>query len=123
MKDKMTKKIILLAVLSFLAGILNALLGAGGGVVLIFAIQLYYGRSNAKKGFAIANLAVLVFSLISVFSYLDGGMIEEREVLPYILPALIGGTIGALLLGRIKTRYLKLIFASLMLYSGVKMIL
>ncbi len=123
MEDKRSKKIFLLALLSFLAGILNAMLGAGGGVVLIFAIQLYYGRKNVKNSFAITNLAVLVFSLISIFSYVDGEMLDIKSAAPYVLPALIGGTIGALLLGRIKTRYLKLIFASLMLYSGVKMIL
>ena len=123
MEDKSAKKLIPLALLSILAGGLNALLGAGGGVVLIFAIQLYYGNKKIKNSFAITNLAVLVFSLISLFSYIEGGMLHAKECLPYVAPALIGGTIGALLLGRMKTRYLKLIFASLMLYSGVKMIL
>jgi uncharacterized membrane protein YfcA len=123
MEYQSARKLIPLALLSLLAGVLNALLGAGGGVVLILAIQLYYGDKKVKNSFAITNLAVMVFSLISLFSYIEGGMLHAKECLPYVFPALAGGTIGALLLGRIKTRYLKLIFASLMLYSGVKMIL
>lgn len=121
MDNKKVARYFLLALAAFLAGIINSLIGAGGGIILVFALQWYYGRNGIRNSFALTNAAVFVFSVISVCSYIRKDMFDLRDSLPYILPALFGGSIGALLLGKVKTKHLKLLFATIMLYSGVRM--
>ncbi len=122
MKLKPKREALALALAALGAGLINALVGAGGGVLLIFTMQTLVSGIEGKSVYAITNAAIMLLSFISVVSYVHRGVIEPATVAPYIIPALIGGTAGALLLGRMKTKYLRLIFAALTLYSGVKMI-
>ena len=121
MDNKKVARYTLLALAAFLAGIINSLIGAGGGIILVFALQWYYGREGIRNSFALTNATIFILSVISVFSYVKKDMFDLRDSFPYVLPALIGGAVGALLLGRVKTKHLKLLFAAIMLYSGVRM--
>ena len=121
MENKKTRRYILLALATFLSGIINSLIGAGGGIILVFALQWFLGREGIRNSFAITNAAIFIFSLISVYSYIRKDMFDFKDSFPYILPAFLGGSVGALLLGKVKTKHLKLIFAAIMLYSGVRM--
>lgn len=123
MQIKEKKGALILAIASFCAGLINILVGAGGGVLLIFAMQFFVSSIEDKSIYAITNTAIMLMSVVSLISYIKGGTLHVRELTPFLIPALTGGVIGALLLGRIKTQYLRLIFAALTLYSGVKMIL
>ena len=100
---------------SLLAGILNGLLGTGGGVPIYFVLS----REGAdKRAYATASAAVLLLSLQTVLLY-RGDAVSPSEVSP-LLPflAVLGGSIGALLLGKINRRLLRFIFALLLLFSG-----
>ena len=121
MENKKTARYIFLALAAFLSGIINSLIGAGGGIILVFALQWFLGREGIRNSFALTNAAIFIFSVISVCSYIRKDMFDLKDSFPYIFPALLGGSIGALLLGKVKTKHLKLIFATIMLYSGVKM--
>ena len=121
MENKKAASYIFLALAAFVAGVINSLIGAGGGIILVFALQWYYGKEGVRNSFALTNAAIFIFSLISVCSYVKKDMLEIKDSFPYILPALMGGSIGAILLGKVKTKHLKLIFATIMLYSGVRM--
>ena len=121
MENKKWVRCVLLALAAFFAGIINSLVGAGGGIILVFALQWYYGKEGIRNSFALTNAAIFIFSLISVYSYVRKDIFDLRDSFPYVLPALIGGGLGALLLGKVKTKHLKIIFATIMLYSGVRM--
>ena len=121
LKEKRSDTI--LALSAIFAGIINVLVGAGGGVLIIFAMQFFMREINEKSVYAITNTAIMVLSLLSLFSYLDSGELQIAELAPFIVPALVGGLIGALLLGRIKTKHLRFIFAAITFYSGVRMVL
>ena len=121
MKSK--RDALFIAASSLAAGLVNTLVGAGGGVFLIFTLQFLVGGVMGKGVYSMTNAAVMIFSLVSVVSYISGGAFVTGELVPFLLPALIGGIVGAFLLGRIKTSYLRLIFAAISFYSGVKMIL
>ena len=110
--------------LSFLSGMTNGVLGAGGGIILIFMLaHLFKGRKEGSKGaFAVSCVAVLAFSAISCISYTGKGTVSFEDAAPYFLPAVIGGLIGALILHRINTVWLKKIFAILLIYGGIRMI-
>ncbi len=122
MDNKKIFGLIILAFSAFLAGTVNALIGAGGGVILVFAIEWFSKKKEIRNSLALTNLAIILFSCISIGSYLKNDLFEIKSILPYILPAIIGGSCGALLLGKFKTRFLKLLFASVMFYSGVRML-
>ena len=110
--------------LAFLSGMTNGVLGAGGGIILVFMLaHLLKGRANgSKEAFAISCVAVLAFSMMSCISYTVKGTVSFDDAKIYLLPALIGGLIGALVLHRINTALLKKIFAVLLIYGGIRMI-
>ena len=107
---------------SLLAGLLNGLLGTGGGMILIFALGALLPRERAKECFMISTVGVLVFSAVSSFFYARSGSISLALLPRFALPAAAGGLAGALLLGRVGVRLLRKIFAILLLYSGVKLL-
>lgn len=111
MKDKKSRYI--LASLS--AGFINGLLGTGGGVPLYYAISR---REDEKTAYATASVSIMLLSLQTVFLYRN----TETPItaLSPFLPVLAigGGALGALLLGRVKTRFLRGLFAFLLILSG-----
>ena len=110
------------AAVGFGAGVVNGLLGTGGGILLLFVLRRY---ADTKNAFASALLCILPLSVLSVFLHLrDGSLSSElllSDALPYLLGAVPGGLIGAYLLDRIKPSLLQLIFAALLLFSGWRM--
>ena len=108
---------------SFIAGMVNGLFGAGGGIVLILMLQRVLGEKSEKMRFAISCVAVFFFSALSLAVYAYSGTLSFQAASPYILPALIGGTAGGLLLRVIRTSWLKTLFALLLIYGGIRMVL
>ncbi len=106
------------------AGFCNGLLGAGGGIVLVVALSILFrdDPDSVRDQFATTITAILPITLVSFTSYLSRGLVRWEEVGAFLLPALIGGGVGAFLLSRIDTRLLKLIFALLTGYAGFNML-
>ena len=107
------------------AGLANGLLGAGGGIIVTYALARLLREQNASARDVFANVvaAMLPMTTVSAVVYALNGNLDLKDASPFLLPAVIGGVIGALLLGRINTHWLKKIFAALVLFSGVRMIL
>ena len=112
----------LLPAFGLLSGLLNGFLGAGGGMVLTLGLRVAYPGQD-RENMAIATASVMVLSFLSTILYLIGGHIGSSDVLPVILPALLGGALGSLLLGRIRHDLLDLLFGGMLLYSGVSLLL
>ncbi len=128
MKSKKFARAAYLIPLGFAAGAVNGLFGCGGGIISVaaFSAALKGERSaerSARDVFAMTVLSVVPMSLSSAFVYGNFGAIPTDGMLGYLVPALIGGAAGALLLDRINTRVLKKIFAALIIYSGARMVL
>jgi uncharacterized membrane protein YfcA len=67
---------------------------------------------------------MLPVSAISCFFYWMGGVRPEPTLLLLlILPAAVGGYLGAKLLGRLSDRILKKLFAALVVVAGIRMLL
>ena len=67
--------------------------------------------------------AVIPMSMISAVVYMIKGKIIYKELLTYLPAALIGGIIGAVLLDRLKFKIVKKIFAGMIIYAGIRMII
>jgi uncharacterized membrane protein YfcA len=102
------------------AGFLNGFLGAGGGIILIFLLPLLLKDSGVRDHFAFCVTVIFVFCCVSAGFDLLGGA-DLGNVAGYAIPALIGGFVGALLLDKINTGFLKIIFAGVMIYAGINM--
>lgn len=107
------------------AGFVNGLLGAGGGVIIVrsAAHVLPHGQEYSPRDVYATALAVMLpVSAVSALSYAGLGVWDGSGGI-YILPALVGGVIGALLLDRLHTQLLRFIFSSVSAYSGIMMLL
>ena len=111
--------------LGLLAGLLNGLLGAGGGIVLVRGAEKILPREyhDGRDVFANALCVMLPISAVSAIAYVMRGSVHGLEFSRFILPAILGGAGGGLLLAVIDTHLLRLIFSALVVWSGITMIL
>ena len=121
---KNVRNVSLLAVSALAAGLINGLLGAGGGIGVVWALSrvLSHRLSDRRDAFANALMIMLPRSAISAAVYAMRGALDSRELDILILPAIAGGLIGALVLDKINTNWLRLIFAAIIIYSGLTML-
>lgn len=110
----------LLGMAAFAAGVCNGLLGTGGGMLLWFALSCY--GVAGRRVFALTSATVLCFSLLSAGVYFAAGRFGG-EALSCVLPALLGGALGGVLLGRFPMGALKNLFAAVLVFSGVMLCL
>ena len=116
MKIRLKKAVLHGCAAGFIAGILNGLLGAGGGMVIVPMLE----RSGLEPTRAHAtSIAVIVpLCILSAAFYLQGGSLKLTDALPYIPAGLIGAYAGAKLLPHIPARILRRIFGAFMLYAA-----
>ena len=121
----LAKSKIFLPIMGFLSGIVNGLLGAGGGILIIYALNYSLGEqiSDKRDVFANALCVMLPISVISCISYAIAGNLSGSGIGIYSIPAILGGIAGAILLGKIKLGALKKLFAALVIYSGVMLMI
>ncbi len=108
----------------FAAGIMNGLLGAGGGIITVFALTRIYKEKMAEKNdvFAHALCVMLPLSLLSCALYLARGSFSTDGFGVFVLPAVLGGAIGGLLLDKLRGDVLRRLFAALVIVSGILLI-
>lgn len=119
------KSLLIFTLICLAAGFLNGLLGAGGGILLVWAFSSCIkdpASDGVRNIFAATLAAVIPITALSACLYGTVSAADMSGMAPLILPAMAGGVIGALLLGKISTAVLKKIFAVLVLYSGISMV-
>ena len=107
--------------LSFLSGAINGFVGTGGGILIIFLLKMMT-KNEQKSNLTTALLSVIPISIVGSFAYFKAGSVDFSVLKLALLPALFGGLCGAILMDKIKTGWLNLIFGSLVVYSGINMI-
>lgn len=78
---------------------------------------------DSRDVFAVSVAAVLPISAVSTVMYMIRTDASLSVMKPYVLPAVIGGAVGALLLDRLPTVGIKMIFALLIIWAGVSLVL
>ena len=127
-----TQGVLFLLLTGALAGFINGLLGAGGGILLVYMLRratrkLHQASTttavfDSRDVYANALCVTLPISIFSATQYALAKSLNLKAFAPMILPALLGGIVGGWLLDRIKPSFLKQLFAWLVLVSGILMI-
>lgn len=106
----------------FGAGLVNGLLGTGGGILLLSVLRR---RLQPRDAFAASLVCILPLSVLSVLLYAKNGSLSwemlSTDAQPYLFGAPAGGLLGAVFLDRINLSVLQYLFAALLLFSGWRM--
>lgn len=106
------------------AGVINGLFGAGGGVLIVFFLwglasdQLH----DRRRVFANVTAIILPISLASALVYFGLSTPDAASAVGVGIAAVIGGAVGAILLGKLNIDALRTAFAILLIVSGAIMI-
>jgi len=115
------KQNILSAVGGAAVGILNGMLGAGGGMLVVPMLKkLGLEQTNAH---ATAVAVIFPLSILSAGAYLLLGHFELGQAAAYLLPGAAGALAGGLLLAKIPAKWLRKSFACFMIWAGIRLML
>ncbi len=117
---KNLKKYLPHILIGLISGVCNGLFGAGGGSVVVPAMETFL-KMDEKKAHATAILIILVMSAISSYFYIRGGFFDFKIWTPVTIGGVIGGVVGAKVLSKISGRWIKIIFGIVIVVTAVKM--
>jgi len=116
------KEIFILFFIGSLAGLLNGVLGIGGGIVIIPALVLILNYSQyLAQGTSLALMLPPVF-IAAAYNFYQAGFVDLTVALLLIPPFLLGSYLGAKISLKLPEITLKKIFGILMIITGLKMI-
>ncbi len=104
------------------AGVLSGMLGVGSGSFKVMAMDLFM-KIPLKVSSATSNFMMGVTAAASAGVYLFRGNIDPKIAGPVALGVLIGSTVGARIMQRIKSTTIRKIFVPVILYVSIDMIM
>jgi uncharacterized membrane protein YfcA len=104
------------------AGVVSALLGIGGGVVMVPAMHLAMGVP-LRVATATSNLMIGVTATASAIIYLLRGGIDAYVAGPTAIGVFVGAAAGSRVAGRIDLGVLRLLFVVVQAYVAVQMLI
>ncbi len=104
------------------AGLINGFFGGGGGMILV---PLLAGkcRLDQRKAFATSVAVIAPLCALSAVIYWFRGDLDLAAALPYLAGGLVGGLIGGKLFKKLSMKWLRKVFALLILYGAVRSLL
>jgi uncharacterized membrane protein YfcA len=117
---KKAKKIISVPI-GLVVGFANGLFGAGGGTLLVPALQKWMGK-EAHKAHATALIVMLPLSIVSAIIYIWGVDVEWAKVGLVSAGGVVGGVVGAKVLKKLTAGWLHIIFGAALLAGAVRML-
>lgn len=102
---------------SILAGLLGALTGLGGGIIIIPVLALFF-HIDIHYAMGAALISVIATSSGSTIAYLQKGYTNLRIGMFLETGAVIGAIIGALLMTIVPIRFLEILFSLILFFSA-----
>jgi len=111
-----------IALIGILAGIVNGLFGSGSGMIILPTLMSDLDEVKAR---GTTIMSVLFLSIISSIFYLKNvnNEVELIAIWYVVAGGIIGGTIGSKIIHKIPVKYLQIILAVFMIYTGIRMII
>lgn len=104
------------------SGAINGLFGGGGGMIVV-PMLVYFLKKDPKTAHATAIMIILPMSIVSGLFYAVFGTFQVRIGVPVGIGVIVGGTLGALLLNKLSSKWIVIVFSTLMAVAGVKMLI
>src|SRR3954451_14575957 len=111
----------LLVLFGFFAGILGALTGIGGGVLLTPILALHFGVP-IRKAVCTSLVAVITTSAASSSVHLQRHTTDIRLGMTLELATALGAAVMAYLVGYFNRSFLEGLFAAFLLYSAITLL-
>ena len=111
----------LLAIGSFAAGLLGALTGLGGGIVIVPLLTLGFGV-DLRYAIGASLISVIATSSGAAAAYVREGYTNVRIGMLLEIGTTIGAVIGAYIAGLIPTNIIAVIFAMVLLFTAYRQI-
>jgi uncharacterized protein len=105
----------------FGAGTLSGLLGIGSGAMKVLAMDQAM-RLPFKVSTTTSNFMIGVTAAASAGIYLSRGFLDPGLAMPVMLGVLAGSLVGAKVLVKTRTRYLRLVFSLVIVALGIEMV-
>lgn len=107
------------------SGFCNSILGAGGGMLLSLAMgTLLPDMFRDRRQLLITTQGAMIPGcIISCLVYTASGTLNTGGFSIFVIPALIGGAVGSLLLDKIRPSTVNTLFSLLVVWSGFRMLL
>jgi len=105
----------------FGAGTLSGLLGIGSGALKVIAMDQAM-RIPFKVSTTTSNFMIGVTAAASAGIYLSRGYVDPGIAMPVMLGVLAGSLMGARVLVRARTKWLRLVFSVVIVVLGLEMI-
>ena len=124
-KNYFNDKSIIVPLAAVASGFCNAVLGAGGGILLSLSMgTLLSDRFRDRRQLLITTQGAMIPGcIISCLIYASRGTLDTTSFSVFAIPALIGGAAGSLLLDKIKPGTINTLFSLLVVWSGCRMLL
>lgn len=110
-----------LAPAAVLVGLLNGLLGAGGGMVAVPLLRFWGLEQDEAHASSLA--ITLPLAIASGYLYISAGQTQLSDALIYLPGGFVGAIVGAILLPKIKGVWLRRIFSVLMIITGIRILM
>ena len=115
----MDKKVLQIAVCGALAGAINGLFGAGGGMVLVPALSTWSGL-NEKDVFPCSVSIILPICLVSLVATLPQTDFPLNAAIPFWIGSIPGGLAAGFLESKIKVVWMHRILGIIILWGGIR---
>ena len=103
------------------AGALSGMLGIGGGVIQVPAMNLLM-RVPVKAAAGTSSFMVGITAVATALVFYSRGEIDPTVVVPAVIGIFAGSQLGSRLTRRVRTQRLVLIFVAILLYLGVSLL-
>lgn len=115
------EKVLILLLAGSLTGFLSGMLGIGGGTVMVPLLVLFAGFDQYTAQ-GVSLLTMIPVGLVGAYTHRRFGNISN-DVLPGLVPGILGGALlGGFLAHSLPELALRLLFAAVLLWTGIKYI-
>jgi uncharacterized membrane protein YfcA len=104
------------------AGVLSGMLGVGGGVIQVPAMNLLM-RMPVKAAAGTSAFMVGITAVATSFVFYSDGQLDPTVVAPALVGIFIGSQTGSRLTRRVRAQRLVVLFVAILLYLGLSLLL
>jgi uncharacterized membrane protein YfcA len=108
--------------ISAIAGMLSGMLGVGGGVIQVPAMNLLM-RVPVKAAAGTSSFMVGITAVATAFVYYSEAKVDPTVVVPAMVGIFIGSQAGSRLTRRVQAQNLVLFFVVILMYLGISLLL